>query len=201
MDKIVTVTTGKGGATKTTSSMYLAMAAKLREPSLPVRVLDTDAHSNAALWALSAQQAGHPLPFDVQDAKLLDLRMLGQDGFQGLTIVDTSADGEIRATAVQAADFVVIPTCDSSLDLMQALGTMSAISHGMASVLVARAETTTKSCKATIGELDHRGIARFEAVVRKRQEIKNAMGSVPDKLYEYAQAYDELHMVLTQSDK
>lgn len=195
MDKVVTVTTGKGGATKTTSSMYLAMAAKMRDPDLEVRVLDTDAHSNAALWALTARQGGNPLPFDVQDAKLLDLRRLGEDGFEGLTIVDTSADGEIRATAVQAADIVVVPTCDSSLDLMQALGTVAAVSCP-ASVLVARAETTTTAFQSTIDELDRRAIPRFDAVIHKRQAIKNAMGTVPQKLYEYAQAYDELLAVL-----
>ena len=43
-----------------------------------------------------------------------------------------------------------------------------------------------------IAGLDRAGTPRFDTVVRKRQEIKKMMGSLPDSSYEYAQALDEL---------
>lgn len=94
---------------------------------------------------------------------------------------------------MKVADFVIVPTSDSPLDLQQAWATMAAIPAGArAAVLVSRAEVNTRAYVDTIAGLDRAGTPRFDTVVRKRQEIKKMMGSLPDSSYEYAQALDEL---------
>ena len=69
---------------------------------------------------MEAQESGGPLPYLVQDAKLLDIGRLASDGFKGLTIIDTPPAGPITVAAVKAADFVVVPSTDTELDLQQA---------------------------------------------------------------------------------
>ena len=55
-----------------------------------------------------------------------------------------------------------------------------------------RAETDTRACQATIDALDGNRTPRFGTVVRKRRDIKAAMGHKPAKLWEYAQVLAEL---------
>lgn len=197
MNRVVTVAAAKGGVAKTTSSIYLAAAAIRKDPDARVRVMATDPQSCAARWALEAEDSGAPLPFEVLDAKLLDVERLSGGGFEGLTIIDTPPAGPITVAAVEAADFVVVPSTDTELDLQQAWSTLKGLQGRVpAAVLLCRVEPHTKLFRAVSDALSNQQTPRFDAVVRKRQAIKACMGAAPGKLYEYADAYRELEELL-----
>ena len=199
MNKTVALAAAQGGVGKTTSSMYLAAAAVRKDPEARVRVLAADPQSCAARWALEAQESGDTLPFLVQDAKLLDVERLDRDGFEGLTIFDTPPAGAIAVAAVEAADFVVVPSTDTELDLQQAWSTLNGIRNRVpAAVLLCRTEPRTRLYRAVTEALSAQHTPRFDAVIRKRQAIKACMGTAPGKLYEYAQAYGELETMMKE---
>lgn len=190
---IVTMANAKGGVAKTTGAILLAVAWARRFEREAV-VLDADPQSSASLWRDMAEDAGSGLGLvDVRPANLSTLRRAGRLGAAGLVVVDAPPQGRLLEEAMKVADFVIVPTSDSPLDLQQAWATMAAIPAGArAAVLVSRAEVNTRAYADTIAGLDRAGTPRFDTVVRKRQEIKKMMGSLPDSSYEYAQALDEL---------
>lgn len=191
---IVTMANAKGGVAKTTGAILLAVAWARRFEREAV-VLDADPQSSASLWRDMAEDAGSGLGLvDVRPANLSTLRRVARMGVDaGLVVVDAPPQGRLLEEAMKVADFVVVPTSDSPLDLQQAWATMAAISAGArAAVLVSRAEVNTRAYVDTIAGLDRAATPRFDTVVRKRQEIKKMMGSLPDSSYEYAQALDEL---------
>lgn len=194
---IVTIANAKGGVAKTTTAVYLCAAHGLAVDGMDDAVLlDADVQASASLWRDMAGDAGVDLGFDVMPANLSTLRRLrgsGVDRSHGLTVVDAPPQGAVLEAAVAAADFVVVPASDSPLDLQQAWATMAAVPDRIpAAVLVVRAEPGTTACRDTLTALDQAGTPRFDAVVRKRQDIKRCMGSRPVKLWEYALAYREL---------
>jgi chromosome partitioning protein len=178
---------------KTTSAMYLA-GAYARRANKEARVLDADPQSSASLWRDLAEENGEGLEgVRVEPANLSTLQRLRRTGGGGFAVVDAPPQGRLLEASIQAADFVVVPTSDSPLDLQQAWATIDAIPQGRrAAVLVVRAETGTKAYAETIRALDGAGTPRFDAVVRKRQDIKKSMGHSPAKAWEYAQVLDEL---------
>lgn len=191
---IVTMANAKGGVAKTTGAILLAVAWARRFEREAV-VLDADPQSSASLWRDMAEDAGSGLGLvDVRPANLSTLRRVARMGVDaGLVVVDAPPQGRLLEEAMKVADFVVVPTSDSPLDLQQAWATMAAIPAGArAAVLVSRAEVNTRAYVDTIAGLDRAATPRFDTVVRKRQEIKKMMGSLPDSSYEYAQALDEL---------
>lgn len=186
----VTIANAKGGVAKTTTAIYLAAAATMR--GLDARVLDADPQSSASLWADLASDNGAPLSFDVAPANLSTLtRLKPADG--EWCFVDAPPSGRVLESAIEVADFVIVPTSDSPLDLQQAWATLKAVgAKKPAAALVVRAEVGTTAFKETIEALDQNDTPRFETIVRKRQEIKKSLGWNPNKLYEYGDVLTEL---------
>ncbi|KFI89595.1 chromosome partitioning ATPase [Bifidobacterium saguini DSM 23967] len=204
---IITIANAKGGVAKTTSAMYLAAAYGLRYEK-EVHVLDADVQGSASLWADLAEQNGEDLGMvrvDAANASTLKRlrRTLDQETDDGLWIVDAPPQGPVLETAVKVADFVVVPTSPSPLDLQQAWATMSDIPEGKpAAVLVTRAERRTNAYRQTIIGLDEAGTPRFEEehMISKRQELVNALGRKPSRLYEYPTVLDEIMQVMQEAN-
>ncbi|OZG60733.1 MULTISPECIES: ParA family protein [Bifidobacterium] len=194
--RIITIANAKGGVAKTTSALYLAHAHALRRPDMPVVVLDADPQSSASEWALMASEAGEIWEaVTVEPANLSTLRRLRDrlSDRPGLAIVDAPPQGKLLEEALRVADFVIVPTSDSPLDLQQAWATMASIPASIpAAVLVVRAEASTTACADTLAALDAAGTPRFDTIVRKRQEIKKSMGHRPTRLHEYTDVLAEL---------
>lgn len=186
---IVTIANAKGGVAKTTSAIYLACACAMRD--YPVRVLDADPQSSASLWADLASDNHDPLPFEVLPANLSTLGRLSSRPGEWV-FVDAPPSGRVLEASIGAADFVVVPTSDSPLDLQQAWATLKAVQGRPAAALVVRAEVGTTAFKETLDALDANDTPRFETVVRKRQEIKKSLGWAPTKLYDYGDVLAEL---------
>lgn len=189
---IVTMANAKGGVAKTTGAILLAVAWARRFEREAV-VLDADPQSSASLWRDMAEDAGSSMGLvDVRPANLSTLRRAGRLGADGLVVVDAPAgpfvgggdeSGRFRDCAhVGQSPRPAAGVGDDGGDPVRC----------QAAVLVSRAEVNTRAYADTIAGLDRAGTPRFDTVVRKRQEIKKMMGSLPDSSYEYAQALDEL---------
>lgn len=192
----IPIINAKGGVTKTTSAIYLALAAARNDQ--PVEVLDADVQGHASLWAYAAEDAGTPLPFPVTITNIVNLERLKPDDSKWM-IIDAAPSGKIIDACIRIADYIIIPTSDSPMDLQQVRAVMDIIPpEKPCAVLVTKAQRNTKAFSQTVIMLDdaeHQGaeaMPRFETVIPMRQDIKRAMGSVPSKLYEYGDAYVEL---------
>ena len=185
----------KGGVGKTTSSMYVAQTVVDRGGV--ATVYDADPQSSASLWADAARDNGDELGFEVLPANLSTLSRLGRDERPGAwQIVDAPPQGKLLQAAIEAADFVLVPTSDSPMDLQQAWAMLDeARASRPTAVLVVRAEPHTTAYRQTIGALIDAGTPRFDTVIPKRQAIKKALGSRPRRLYEYRDLLTELQAI------
>ncbi|PLS29591.1 peptide transporter [Bifidobacterium margollesii] len=191
----IALANAKGGVAKTTSAIYLASAAARR--GLKARVLDADPQSSASLWRDMAAESGEPLDFAVEPANMSTLKRPDRMG-DGWEFVDAPPSGPVLARAIGCADMVIVPASDSPLDLQQAWSTMGTIPDSIpAAVLIVRAETNTRAFDLVRGALDEQRTPRFDTVVRKRQDVKMGLNRRPGKLWEYAEAFDELKRFLT----
>ncbi|MFR5349268.1 MAG: AAA family ATPase [Bifidobacterium breve] len=119
---IVTIANAKGGVAKTTSAIYLA-AAYARRFEEGATVLDADPQSSASLWRdMAEENGGWPAGTDVMPANLSTLQRLARAGHGGFAVVDAPPQGRLFEESVKAADFVVVPTSDSPIDLRAGVG-------------------------------------------------------------------------------
>ena len=110
-------------------------------------MLDADPQSSASLWRdMAEENGGWPAGTDVMPANLSTLQRLARAGHGGFAVVDAPPQGRLFEESVKAADFVVVPTSDSPIDLQQAWATMNAIPDGKpGAVLIVRAEPRTRA--------------------------------------------------------
>lgn len=200
---IITIANAKGGVTKTTSAIYLACAA--HKDDRQVTVLDADIQASASLWADSAA-TDTPLPFPVNPANLSTFNRLRPDK-ESWVIVDAAPAEKIMTAAIGVSDFVIIPTSDSPMDLQQVWAMISAIPDDTpTAVLIAKAQPRTTAFQETVGALKEQGVITldehmaagtvanvmlYSTVIPLRQDIKKALGTNPQHLYEYTDLYLE----------
>jgi len=125
--KWLVAASGKGGTTKTTTSLNLATVAAAS--GLVVGLLDTDEQRTLTKWHVRRSQVGFDLPsIHIFSVPLVDIgRGLREvDDTQGLdlVIVDTppglDQQSKIR-TLLARADFVLVPTTQSTADTDSAI--------------------------------------------------------------------------------
>lgn len=180
----------KGGVAKTTSALYLGIAAMRR--GLSVVVLDADPQGSALVWAEHATAAGDPLPFPVTAVTARDL---AQPPEADLVIVDTPpGQAEAIDAAIDAADLVVVPTGASPLDLQRVWPTLEVTAHRPTVVMLTsvdlRARTTLVQSVRDV--LDEAGVPVLSAVIGYRQALRQAFGTTPRDLQGYDHALAEL---------
>ncbi|MDF7641471.1 ParA family protein [Bifidobacterium sp. ESL0784] len=192
----IAIANAKGGVAKTTTAIYLATAVTDRYGETTATVYDADPQSSASLWADAAETDGTGLGFEVRPANLSTLGRLAAQGHGGWDFVDAPPQGRLLEASIRSADFVVIPTSDSPLDLQQAWAMLDeARKTTSAAVLIVRAERNTTAFKQTEQALRDAATPRFDTVIPKRQEIKKALGSRPARTYEYRDLLNELEQV------
>ncbi|MGR4775806.1 ParA family protein [Bifidobacterium adolescentis] len=185
----IAIANRKGGCAKTTSAVYLCMAAWMR--GIPVRLYDADPQGSATLWYDLASD-DKPLPFDVIPANVRSVSRIPDDC---LSVIDCPADGLALNAALSVADMIIVPSSDSPLDVQQTYETMKSLNPSAVSrVLLTRCERNTVSFRLTVDSLGDAGVPRFGDAVWKRQAIKNAFGMRPPKLYEYGSVFSDLLM-------
>lgn len=191
---IITIANAKGGVAKTTSAMYLAAAFTRRYDGSAAIVLDADPQSSASLWRDLAEDSGETLDMvDVRAANISTLQRLQDRPSGTLTIVDAPPQGRLLGSRRQGRRLRGRAHLRLAARPPAGMGHHGRDPAGKPSaVLIVRAETQTRAYEATVEALDAQGTPRFDSVVRKRQDVKAAMGHRPAKLHEYAQVLGEL---------
>ena len=119
--KVISSVNRKGGVSKTTSSVYLAMC--LHRAGEPVTGVDTDPEKSWLKW-----HAAGALPYPVlegdRDALTKQVKSL-----EGFVVIDTPPnDGEIIYKAASSvSDEVIIPLAATALDVNRLASTLNAV--------------------------------------------------------------------------
>src|SRR5699024_1042592 len=207
MSTVITVLNPKGGVSKTVTFIFVATALA-RQGSVTVEVADpqaaaTRAHAcpqaSATEWSFTAQDAGEPLPFDVVPGSAATIRRaLPRHDF---VIIDTPPGvAEVLDAATEAADIVLIPTMQSSLELTRAWAALDAIDNTAAALFLARAETGSTTfglSRAALQEAAGGSVYALETFIPKREAIRQVAGvSCPTALHGYDALADEVLAIL-----
>lgn len=194
---IVTVVNLKGGVGKTTSAIALATAAS--RAGHVSKVLDADSQSSASLWAMSAEQEGEALPFEVSSANIATLRRLTSAEDEWV-FIDCPPTGNVTDEAVNVADVVIVPTAPAGMDFQQTWATVSTlIGVGKPyAILLTRILPHTRSLASALADLDAQGASYFDAHIPQREDLKNYFGhSFGDALYHYDDVFAELEEMMS----
>lgn len=185
MSTVITILNPKGGVSKTVTAMFLATA--LSEHG-ETTVIDADPQASATEWAYNAQDAGEALPFEVVPGSAATIRRaLPRSEY---VIIDTPPGvAEVLDAATGAADLVLIPTLQSSLELSRAWAALDAIGDTAAGLFLARAETgstTFRLARAALDEAAGDSVHALDSFIPKREAIRQVAGVArPRKLYGY----------------
>ena len=183
---VIALATGKGGSMKTTSAVFLACAlVDQSRGEQHVLVVDADVQGDAKDWWYRADELGDPLPFDVMSAAPADITHLrGINDRLGdpvdWVLIDSAPYGRALDESVNNADLVVIPSSPSRIDLDQAVGVKDLCDRrGVpAAILLCRTEANTTALRDALAWIDDAGIACFETLIPKRQDILNVFRQV-----------------------
>ncbi len=113
--KTIAILAMKGGVSKTTTALHLAVAAE--SAGLPAVVLDTDPQASAAGWK-DSRAGGTPVVISLQASRLQQALETAREGGAELAIVDTAPhSADAAMAAAEAADLILIPFRPGILDL------------------------------------------------------------------------------------
>lgn len=199
MSTVITCLNPKGGVSKTVTSVFLATA--LAEHG-SVTVVDADPQASATEWAYNAQDGGEALPFDVVPGSAATIkRALPRTDF---VVIDTPPGvAEVLDAATTAADIVLIPTLQSSLELSRAWSALEAIGGTRAALFLARAETgstTFRLARSALREAAGERVYALESYIPKREAIRQVAGVArPDELHGYEKLAAEVLAILKEN--
>lgn len=191
----LSVTNLKGGAGKTTSAVYLAVALAAQGRTL---LIDADPQGSALSWSETA--GDFPLPVVAAPVKDLQKRVpqlaVGYDH----VVIDTPP-GELAITrsAMLAADTVLLPIPPSMMDLdrlrptLELLAEIEGMHEPQVYCLLTRVRRGTRSSRAAREVLQELGLNVLDAEVSLREAYANGFGlALTDDLGEYADVLVEL---------
>ncbi|QBJ01122.1 ParA-like dsDNA partitioning protein [Mycobacterium phage Arissanae] len=180
----------KGGVGKTTTAMYLATAAWLR--NIDCVLVDADRQGSATEWAVRAASKRIVMPFEVvRDEKLSNLPE------RDLVIIDTppGTAHSIQA-AIDVSDLVIVPCGPSPMELERVWPTLEITAHVPTVVLLTQVDLRAKLWERTLGALEEGNAVVFDNVIPIRQSVKKAFGTVPVDLNGYSDVLEELLPVM-----
>lgn len=184
----------KGGCAKTTTTLYLATAAK--QAGYNPLVLDTDQdNATAERWAYQAEKNGTPLPFPVQSGNVLSL---DRDYPNDPVFIDTpGASGRMFNAAIATADLIIVPTGASKSDVSTTWNVLDEIgyakqAHANVVVLVTQHKNGTKAAREIIQAFKEGGQPIVEFTIPLLESINQAYGTVPGPLCGYERLWDVL---------
>ena len=193
---IVAITNLKGGVGKTTTTIALACAAA--KAGERVRVIDADAQGSATEWGyLADEEHGEKLPFRIEAANQSSISRLKEKEGEWV-FIDCPPAGKVNDDAIDKADFVVVPTTPSEVDMRQTWTTVVTLADRQIpyAVLVVRADKRTLTFRYLIEALKEEKASYFEAVIPQREDVKNSFGHDFADLYGYDDVFKEIKEAL-----
>lgn len=115
--KTIAIIAQKGGATKSTLAVHLAVEAEINGKT--AMVIDVDPQQSAVFWKDERGKAKPPAVESVHATRLVQALELARSIGVDVVFLDTQANSNSIATiSTRNADFVIIPTKCSRMDLM-----------------------------------------------------------------------------------
>lgn len=191
---IVALTNLKGGVAKTTSAIALAQAARNR--GLTACVFDGDPQGSATSWAYDAKKDDQKLDYRVEVANMSSIAAIRESELLAdFNVIDLPPQGHIVDRAVEQADFVIVPTSTSTVDLDKTIAVAQKLDaqdcdYG---VLITRYTPNTLSFKQAIDRLNGNELSVFDTCIPKREAIARAHGKPFEELFGYQEVFDELY--------
>ncbi|MCL2470387.1 MAG: ParA family protein, partial [Propionibacteriaceae bacterium] len=205
---LLTVGMLKGGASRTTTAVYLALALHARAGE-SVLLVDADpANGTAYEWV---EDAGSDWParvgMEAIPVPALARRIpkaLEAGGYAHL-VIDTGNSPEAIRNGLEASDHLVVPMAPSKAELQRFMPTLetaaqvAARKHIEVSILLTRvihgtrSRAGTKQALAAMG--GQIGLHVLDTEIPQWDRFRNAVGTVPADLFPYNQALEELFLI------
>lgn len=160
----ITIAAQKGGAGKSTLCLHLATLAAAEGPTL---LLDTDPQGSLAFWH-ERREAETPLLIRINASRVAEVVKTAKGEGIRWCLIDTAPhDSASMATAMRAADLVLIPARPSALDLHAIEATLRMVKELKRRALVVLSQTPAR-----------RGFGDPIAVREARQVVEDMGGTV-----------------------
>ena len=159
----IAVLNTKGGVGKTTTAIYLALAAHHANQDRPVILIDADPQKSALSWAEIAKENGEELPFEVAEGLEASFRY-NRAHRETIAIVDTAPSGFDLEYPVQAADLIIIPTEADGLSLARTYRTLEHVGDAGV-VLLNRVRKHTRAFRIAMDTLEKEKVPMFDTVI------------------------------------
>jgi chromosome partitioning protein len=193
----------KGGVGKSTSAVYLAAGLARHGRTL---LVDADPQQTVLTWSELAG-AGFPPVVSLPTRDLRRrLRELGED-YEHVVIDTPPGNPAISRSAVLAANFVIIPTSPTLVDLDRLRPTLELLAEVeeqqpfQVRILLTRVRPGTVSGRTAREFLaDEAELPLFEAAITLREFYGAAFGLVIENLGEYADVLQELIVTEAQAE-
>lgn len=185
----------KGGVGKTTTAVYLALAAHNANPDRPVVLIDADPQKSALSWAEIAKENGEELPFEVVEGIEKSFPYYRAHR-EVIAIVDTAPSGYALEYPVQNADLIVIPTEADGLSLARTYRTLEYVGE-TGVVLLNRVRRNTKAFKVAMETLEKEEIPMFDTVIPD-SVMYRSYGTRPKTAGAFADAWREIEEEMQQ---
>lgn len=176
---LISVVNAKGGVGKTTTAMYLATA--FSDQGKHVKVIDLDRQGTAIDWAERTEDAGEPLPFEVENTIPRRLGRLARLADRDdVIVVDTPpGDPEAIDAAIAAADFIVVPTRATNADLSRVWEVQPSLEGKRYGALITFARSGTSSLDIVLDTLKENEVPVFQKTIPLRENIHSTFGYTP----------------------
>ena len=179
---VTTVANLKGGAGKTTTAFFLALAFARSRPTL---LIDADPQGSAMQWA---RAAGEGVPFTTVAMPTASIhRDAGRLGeaFAAVVIDTPPGHPEIAVSALRAARLAIVPVQPAMLDAMRAPATLDAAAEARElggdfdlRFLLVRTRARTRSLGFARDALREHGLPLFGSEIPQREDIAMAAANM-----------------------
>src|SRR5688500_12992786 len=124
--KVLSIISQKGGCSKTTLAVSLAVAAE--RDGKRVAVFDLDPQTSASFWK-DTRQSDQPAVVSCQSIRLAQMLKVASDRAGVAVMAAPPFAKDIAFEARQHADFILIPTRPAVLDVMSMVKTLELVKH------------------------------------------------------------------------
>ena len=204
----ITVGILKGGASRTTTAVYLALAEHARTGGRVLLVDADPANGTAFEWVEDARErGGWPAGVEVAYWPIgsLPKRLAAASNEYGSVVVDTGNDATTIRAALEAADHLVVPSAPTGTESTRLTPTLQAAAEVAArrpielSLLLTRVRRTRSRGEARSALESELGLRVLAVEVPLLERFASAYGTTPGDLSPYTDVIDELHTIEEQS--
>lgn len=173
--KTLAIIAQKGGSSKTTLAVHLAVCAV--QKGMAVAILDIDPQGSAHKWFKARESSPYLAAVQGQAEALSNLLKKAKQGGVDLAIIDTAPHSDkAAAIAAKLADFVLVPTRPARFDLETVAATLAIVTltRTPAAVVISAAPRGKLATDAQ-DVLRAQGFPVFDVIVSNRVAFSHAV--------------------------